>query len=341
VLSGLLRLGRAPETAPPVLVAALALIPPAVAGVIFFRQVALAMLAIGLTVGVAAQIGARLLKQPVADSPVLPALIAVALVGPRAPLVWTGVVAAAAAAVELGRARFTPAARVQAGIIAYALVLLLSFGAPAEYVSPGGTGPAHEPIRLWLQYFGTGDAPIDPVRLYVGNVAGPAFATSMLAVVVGAAWLWYARRLSLLVVLTFLVGALIPIEMQRWAAGYQLLSGPLWFVAALILADRRTLPTSPVGRPLMGLAAGTIALGVRTRGFAIESAPVTVAAMQLLAAGVQGAGWLRGNRQQVRARLGELREAARSHGNLGRQGPRSRSASPPAGLNPPARDQLK
>src|SRR5437588_562933 len=131
---------------------------------------------------------------------------------------------------------------------AVAAVLLASRGATAAYVSPGGAGPTAEPVRLWLQYFGPGQSPIDPVRLYVGNVAGPVFATSMLAVAVGAAWLWYSRRLSLLVVLTFLLGALLPIRLMGWAPGYQLDSGPLWFAAALVLADRRTLVTSGVGR---------------------------------------------------------------------------------------------
>jgi len=54
-----------------------------------------------------------------------------------------------------------------------------------------------EPIRLWLDFYGGSKMPLDPTRLYVGNVAGPVFATSLLAVVLGAAWLWYCRLSSL------------------------------------------------------------------------------------------------------------------------------------------------
>jgi len=319
------RFGVQPESGPPSLVAGLALTPPVIAGVAFFRLTALEMLGIALAAGLAAHLVARLLGQPLDGSPLLPALVGVALVGSGATLPWAASVAALAAVLELGRARVVPAARLQVGTVAYALVLLLGHGAPAAYVSPGGaSGP--EPIRLWQQFFGGGEAPIDPVRLYAGDVAGPIFATSMLAVAVGAAWLWYSRRLSLLTVLTFLAGAMVPIVLERWSIGYHLESGPLWFAAALVLADRRTLPASKVGRPLLGLAAGVVALGARTRGFAIESALVTVAGMQVLTCVVQGLGWVRRHREETRAGLRDLRETVLALGRLHRP----RQAQPPS-----------
>ncbi|TMC12890.1 MAG: RnfABCDGE type electron transport complex subunit D [Chloroflexi bacterium] len=211
-----------------------------------------------------------------------------------------------------------PAARLQVGLLAYAAVLLLSRGAPAIYMSPDGVQTS-EPIRLWLQL---GDkAPFDPVRLYVGNVAGPVLATSMLAVAVGAAWLWYSRRLSLLVVLTFVAGALVPIAVERWSLGYQLASGPLWFVAALVLADRHMLPASGVGRPLLGFLAGALALAVRARGFAIEASVVAVAGMQALNVGLQGLDWVRHHREESAARLRDLRDGALALGRPRRPRP--------------------
>ncbi len=314
--AALRRAAVAPETAPPGLIMGVALLPPAVAGLILFRVVALEMLAVAVVAAVAAHVALRLLRWPRAAAPGLAALAGVALVGPRASLAWAAAIAVLAAGLELARARYVAGARLQAGVLAYTLLLLASRGAPAVYASPGGTEPMAEPVRFWLQSFGGGHSPIDPVRLYVGNVAGPVFATSLLAVALGAAWLWYSRRLSLLVVMAVLVGALVPIQAQHWAAGYQLLSGPLWFVAALVLADRHTLPRSPVGRPLLGVATGAIAVGARTRGFAIEAVPVTVAAMQVLAAAIQGAGWLNGNRQETWSRLRGLRDGRQA---LGRQ----------------------
>jgi NQR2, RnfD, RnfE family len=317
-LTCLKRIGVEPEFAPPSLVAAVALVPPVAAGAIFFRLVALEVVVVAVAAGLIAHLAARLLGLPLDGTPLLPALVAVALVGSGAPVLWAAAVAIVAAALELGRARFVPAARLQVGIVAYALVLLVSRGGPAAYAAPAG-GPAAEPIRAWLVLGAR--ASFDPVRLYVGNVAGPVLATSMLAVAVGAAWLWYARRLSLLVVLTFLAGALALIALERWPIGYQLDSGPLWFAAALVLADRRMLPASGVGRPLLGFLAGAAALAARARGFAIEASFAAVAGMQVLNVAVQGLVWVRHHRDETRARLRELRAAALALGRPSRPRP--------------------
>src|SRR5215472_8889900 len=205
-LSNTKQVGIDPAGAEPNLVAVLALVPPIVTGIVFFRLLAVEMLGIAVAVAVGAYAASRLRDKPLESIPLLPSLVGVALVGPAASLGWAAAVTLVAVGLELARASYTPRARLQTGLVAYVLVWLGSQGAATAYVNPGSTTAAQEPIRLWLRYFGGAQAPIDPVRLYVGNVAGPVFATSMLAVLVGAAWLWYSRRLSLLVVLTFLIG---------------------------------------------------------------------------------------------------------------------------------------
>jgi Na+-translocating ferredoxin:NAD+ oxidoreductase subunit D len=309
-LQALKHLAIDPDSADPSVVVILALTPSIVAGILFFRLLAVEMLAIGVGVALGAYAASRFRNEPLTTVPLLPALVGVALVGPGASPAWVVAVALVAVGLELARDRYTPGARLQVGLVAYALVWLASRGATGAYVNPGSTTPMAEPIRFWLGYFSGGQAPIDPVRLYVGNVAGPVFATSVLAVALGTSWLWYSRRLSLLVVLTFLVGVMVPIVMAGWSSGYQLLSGPLWFGAALVLADRRDLPRSPIGRPLVGLAAGVSAMWLRSRGFAIESTLAAMAAVQIAVVGVQGATWLGRNQRQVRVRLQELRSAA-------------------------------
>src|SRR5262245_4560384 len=169
---------------------ATALLPAIAGGLILFRLVALQMLGIAVAAAVAAHVAVRLLRWPRPVQPGLAAVVGVALVGPGAPLAWTAAVAVLAAGLELVRMRLVAGARVQAGVLAYALVLVAFRGAPAAYVIPGGTAPAAEPIRLWLQHPGAPGWPVDAITLYVGNVAGPVFATSLLAGAVGAAWLW-------------------------------------------------------------------------------------------------------------------------------------------------------
>ena len=288
VQSPLSRVLLRPETASPSVILGIALAPSVIAGLLLFRVAAAEILGIALLVGVLVHLAAIVLKQPMQDSPAVAAVIGVALVGAGTPLLWALVIAVAAAVLELVRVRVAPNARLQMGLLVYVAVLLVASGVPTAYVNPVSGAPLAEPIRLWRDFYGGAQTPIDPIRLYVGNVPGPIFATSLLAVVLGAAWLWYARRLSALVVATFAIGAVAPVVYFRWSIPYQLTSGPLWFVAALVLADRKYLPNSVVGRPLIGLCAGLLALAARSRGLAIESAMEAVAAVQVAVTLIEG-----------------------------------------------------
>lgn len=284
-----------------------ALSPPVLCGLFLFGLPALQILAIAVVVGAAVHVAARMSHLPLSITPLVPALFGVALIGPGASPVWAGVIALVASILEVARARFTPGARLELGLVTYAVLFLFSRGALAVYLAPHSATVMPEPIRLWLQYYGGPQAPIDPVRLYVGNVAGPIFATSALAVLIAGAWLWYAKRLSLLLLSTFALGAWGSLNLMGWSTLYHLDSGPLWFAAGLVLADRRLLPPSAPVRALLGLAAGVIVMGARARGLAIESAPLAVAGLQLVVATVEGVGWLVPNRNRLRAAVRAVR----------------------------------
>jgi hypothetical protein len=208
----------------------------------------------------------------------------VALIGAGAGLLIAIEIASLAVVAELLRARYVPAVRAQAGLLAYAVVALITRGAAFAYINPASGKPFGDPIATWYHFFSPASAPIDPIRLYVGNVPGPVFATSLLAVAIGTAWLAYARRLSLVVLITFLAGGLLSIYSFHWDYVFQLDSGPTWFVAALLLSDRRLLPGSWAIRPALGFAAGFAAFGLRQKGYGIEAAFITVAGVQALVA---------------------------------------------------------
>jgi hypothetical protein len=283
------RAAFSPDTLPDDLVIGLALVPSVAAGLIIFKLAALEMLLVAVVAGVIGQVASRVIfrhyfPKP-ESSPFIAAIIGVALVGPGAPLIVTAEVAVAAVALELVRSRYAPAVHGQPGLIAFAVIALITRGAAMTYVSPSGTSPL-EPIAIW-RLFPPGASPIDPIRLYVGNVPGPVFATSLMAVVIGIAWLAYAKRLSPIVAIGFLLGAIVPIALYHWDFVFQLDSGPLWFVGALILSDRRMLPDSWAIRPVLGFAAGFVAIAVRSKalgGLGIEGAIYTVAAVQLAVA---------------------------------------------------------
>lgn len=296
-------LGKAtfePTSLPRDAVTAIAIAPPVIAGLVLFRLPALAMLGVAVAVGAICQLVAWRAHVGGVGVPAVSAVIAVALLGPGSPLPWVAAAALIGAALNVILRRLAPGARLEPGLIGAAAVLLASSGRAASYFQPGSRLYGLEPIRLWEQYFiQFGQSPVDAIRLYVGNIPGPVFATSLLAVAVGAAWYWYARRLSLLVVATFVLGALLPISLFNWPVRYQLDSGPLWFVGALILADRRNLPASKAGRPLLGFAAGLLAVVPRSRGYAIEATIAEVAGLQVLLALIEGGGWMAANRARV------------------------------------------
>lgn len=299
------RAAFSPAKLPEDLIIGIALAPPVAAGLIIFKLPALQMLGVAVAFGLAAQavtyvIWRNHIPRPQA-SPLIAAVFGVALVGPGAPLttkvdgvIVPGVailIPALAVILEVLRARYIPAVRAQPGLIAYALIALITRGAPFAYVNPASGKAFADPIGIWYGFFGPESAPIDAVRLYVGNVPGPVFATSLLAVAIGIAWLMHARRLSLIVLASFLVGALVPIYLFHWDLLFQLDSGPTWFVAGLLLADRRLLPGSWAIRPVLGFGAGLLAVGLRTRGYGIEAAFFTVAGVQAVMAVIVAALW--------------------------------------------------
>jgi hypothetical protein len=298
-----------PAALPDDLITGIALAPPIAAGLIIFKEPALEILAVALAFGVAGHIAARLLWRKhiprIQASPLIAGVVGVALIGAGASLVIAIEIALLAVVAEL---------RVQTGLFAYAAVALVTRGAAYAYTNPANGRPFGDPISTWYHFFSAASAPIDSIRLYVGNVPGPVFATSLLAVAIGAAWLAYARRLSLVVLITFLAGALLSIYSFHWDYVFQLDSGPTWFVAALLLSDRRLLPGSWAIRPVLGFAAGLLAFGLRRNGYGIEASFFTVAGVQAVIAvlvaitwgGSIGAERLRRNRR-LRQREANLR----------------------------------
>jgi Na+-transporting NADH:ubiquinone oxidoreductase subunit NqrB len=264
------------------------MLPAVAAGLVIFKVPAAQMLAVAAAAGcVGVLAGAWFWRRQFrrsAASPLIAAMFGVALVGAGAGLLVTAEIAALAVVLEVLRVRYMPVIRAQAGLLAYAAIALLTRGQPFAYISPANGNSFTEPIATWYRFFSGASAPIDPIRLYVGNVPGPVFATSLLAVAVGVAWLAYARRVSLIVLLAFLAGASLAIYTFHWNYLFQLDSGPTWFVAGLLLADRRLLPDSWSIRPVLGFAAGLFAVGLRHSGYGIEAAFFTVAAVQAVMA---------------------------------------------------------
>jgi Na+-transporting NADH:ubiquinone oxidoreductase subunit NqrB len=308
------RAAFSPASLPDDLITGIALAPPVAAGLIIFKLQAAEMLAVALAVGIAAHLVARWVWRRDVPRPqpsaVIAAVVGVALVGPGASLATSTEIAALAVILELLRARYIPAIRAQAGLLAFAAVALITRGAPLAYINPASGRSFPDPIAIWYVQPSLPSS-YDPITLYVGNVAGPVFATSLLAVAIGIAWLAYARRLSLVVAVGFLAGAAVAIAAFHWEYVVHLDSGPTWFVAGILLADRRSLPSSWAIRPVLGLGAGLLAVGLRIRGYGIEAAFLTVAGVQAVMAVVVVVLWAasRGSERWQRSRRLRQRDA--------------------------------
>lgn len=315
-----------PTSLPDDAVTGIALAPVVAAGLIIFKVHALRMLVVALIFGIGAQLITRWLwrhqfPRP-RTSPIIAAIFGVALVGAGAPLPLSIEIAILAVTFEVLRAYYIPAIRAQPGLIAFAAITLVTRGATLAFLNPTTGRLFPDPIAIWYLQPAL-PAPYDPITLYVGNVAGPVFATSLLAVAVGVAWLAYARRLSLVVVAGFLGGALIPISLFHWDFMSHLVSGPTWFVAAMLLADRRLLPGSWAIRPVLGFAAGLLAVGLRVKGYGIEAAFMTVAglqAMMAVAVIVLWAGSIGTERMQTARRLRQRKAQLRVVKSISRAG---------------------
>jgi NQR2, RnfD, RnfE family len=271
-----------PESLHPDVVTGLALAGPVMAGLILFRQPAFEFLGMAIAIGGVVHLGARFLRVKLETSPILVALVGVALCGPLSSPVWPALIALTAAVLEVARSYYWPRARIHTGVVAYAAMYLAAGGAMAAYQRPGSPRIFPEPIAQWSQFYGGATHFIEPITLYVGNVAGPVFATSLLAVVVGMAWLWYARRLSLLAATSFLTAGVVMAAALGYDPVFQLDSGPAWFVVGFALCDRRLLPEQPLARPVMAAAAGIIGVGLRAAHFYVEVLFLAVAAIEVL-----------------------------------------------------------
>jgi NQR2, RnfD, RnfE family len=271
-----------PESLHPDVVTGLALAGPVIAGLILFRQPAFEFLGMAIAIGGVVHLGARFLRIKLETSPMLVALVGVALCGPLSSPVWPALIALTAAVLEVARSYYWPRARIHTGVVAYAAMYLAAGGAMAAYQRPGSPRIFPEPIAQWSQFYGGATHFIEPITLYVGNVAGPVFATSLLAVVVGMAWLWYARRLSLLAATSFLTAGVVMAAALGYDPVFQLDSGPAWFVVGFALCDRRMLPEQPLARPVMAAAAGIIGVGLRAAHFYVEALFLAVAAIEVL-----------------------------------------------------------
>jgi len=229
---------------------ALALVPPMATGIFFFRRSAALLIALCFLTGIVCLLALQLARLTInlpawvgfrANHPLISGLIVACFLSPQTPA-WLGVSLVLLLVVldhvvwpQLGRTMVHPA------LVVFGILFVVQKQLPVGFVNPFDGRRLDDPLSLWHRL----GLPIDPVKLYVGNVPGPIAATSAAAVLLGIAYLWYGRKISAAVlggfVAWFLGLALIP-ALVGW-----LLAGPvaLGLLARFVWRDtvRRARPT--------------------------------------------------------------------------------------------------
>ncbi len=161
----------------------LALLPAVSLGIFFFRREALVLLGACLVAGLVSLLALEFMRVTVGLPswargsrlrPFTAGLLVASFLSPAAPL-WLGA-ALVLLLVILDRFVWAPLGPVMVhpALVVFALLFLLRSRFPLHFVSPFDGNPWEDPLSLWYRLH----AVVDPIKLYVGNVAGPMAATS-------------------------------------------------------------------------------------------------------------------------------------------------------------------
>jgi Na+-translocating ferredoxin:NAD+ oxidoreductase subunit D len=250
---------------------ALALLPLVIAGILFFLQDALLLFAISFLAGIVCLLALQLARLTFglpawigfrATHPLVASILIACFFPPRTPawvaatMVILFVVIDTVIWPQLQRVMLHPA------LIVFGVLFLIQRQLGFGYVNPFDGRHLDDPLTLWYKL----QLVIDPVKLYVGNVSGPIGVTSAGAVLIGATYLWYTRKISLGIVTGFLCGIAALALVIRSDLGFQLASGPSLFLAGYIAADRRRVLIPERFTFAFGVAAGMATMILRWFG---------------------------------------------------------------------------
>jgi len=249
----------------------LALLPPIVFSILFFRQDALLLYGLCLLAGVVCLLSIQLARMTVglpawvgfkASHPLIASLLVACFLSPVTPP-WLAV-ALVILLVILDTVIWPQLMRmlVQPALLVFGFLFLVEGQLRIPFVNAFDRRPLDDPLTLWYRFH----AMVDPIKMYVGNVPGPMGATSMGAVLLGVVYLWYCKKISLSLLLGYYAGLAAGALAYNSDVAFQLSSGPTLYIAGFLAADRRRMVLSDRFTAAMGLAAGGLTMVLRAFG---------------------------------------------------------------------------
>ncbi len=250
---------------------ALALLPLIVFSILFFRQDALLLYGLCLLAGIVCLLSIQLARMTVglpawvgfkASHPLIASLLIACFLSPVTPP-WVAV-ALVILLVILDTVVWPQLMRmlVQPALLVFAFLFLVEGQLRIPFVNAFDLRPLDDPLTLWYRFH----AMVDPIKMYVGNVPGPMGATSMGAVLLGVVYLWYARKISLSLLLGYYAGLAAGALAYGSDVAFQLSSGPTLYIAGFLAADRRRMVLSDRLSGAIGVFAGGLTMVLRAFG---------------------------------------------------------------------------
>ncbi len=251
-----------PEQLPYDLAYALALLPLAIVGLVFFRPDAIMLFATSFLSGIVCLLALLLARLAFslpawigykATHPLVASVLISVFFSPLTPAWVASVAVILFIAVDTLLWPRLPRVMLHPALIVFGLLYLVQRQLHFGVINPFDRRPLPDPLSLWYQY----KIVVDPIKLYVGNVPGPLGVTSAAVVLLGLVYLWYTRKISLGVFGGFVIGlAALAAVLPGADAGFQLSSGPALFLAGYVAADRRRVPVSEPWAAAFGVVAG-------------------------------------------------------------------------------------
>lgn len=248
----------------------IALVPAILAGIYYFRTRALFVILVTVAACIVSEHLARKAmnrESTISDLSAVVTGILLALNFPSTLPLWIAAVGGAIAIVlvkqvfgGLGQNFMNPA-------LAARVILLVSWPVQmTNWVAPGpDTVSSATPLALIKsgKEVVAGSLP-DFASLFIGNIAGCIGETSVIAILIGAAYLFYRRVITYEIPFYYIVS----ISLFIWIFGgsalftgdfiYHILSGGLMLGAFFMATDYTTSPVSPKGKIIMGIGCGIL-----------------------------------------------------------------------------------
>lgn len=279
---------KTPESVQSVMIdVLLALSPAAIAGVVFFGWTALFTMVLCMVVALVTEAVILRQKNIFGDGSAAVTGLLLAMTLPPAPPWWLPAIGAVVAIVigkqvfgGIGNNIFNPA------LVARAVLVVSWAGHMTGWLSPIDLASAATPLPLAAT--GVSTSLLD---LFIGSVPGCIGETSALALLVGAAWLFYKGHIcwripggfiSMVFLMGMFFGGGATLAAMVSTGLFHLLAGGVMLGALFMATDMVTSPVTPRGKLIFGIGCGLITMLIRLFGVYPEGVTFAILLMNAL-----------------------------------------------------------